>query len=60
MMSLSRGEIQNWDKRPSGGGEEFDCRVHATVGDVTCIGIDKSRKKVCLVSSFAVVNLVKI
>lgn len=49
------------------GREEFDCRVicsiYATVVDVKCIGthvIAKSRRKVHLISSFAVVNLVKI
>ena len=62
-MSLSRGGIQNLSQRTFRGREEFDCRVHATVGDVTCIGIsgiDKSRKKVHLISSFALVNPVKI
>lgn len=67
-MTLSRGGIQNLgDKEPSRRREEFDCGVIcsicAAVGDVMCIGtrgIAKSRRKVHCISSFAVVNLVKI
>lgn len=56
-------EFRIWEEEPSKGQEKFDCgvihSVYATVGDVTCIGTRgtaKSRRKVHLISSFAVVS----